>query len=118
MTTDSVTEAYVSRQPIYRSHMDLFGYELLFRDGEKDHAVIVDGDRATASVILNFFELGMERIVGKNRAFINLTRNFILDGHCVSLPSDRVVLEVHQFSAAKFCVLLQEAVWDERGGHH
>ncbi len=94
MTTDSVTEAYVSRQPIYRSHMDLFGYELLFRDGEKDHAVIVDGDRATASVILNFFELGLERIVGKNRAFINLTRNFILDGHCVSLPSDRVVLEV------------------------
>ena len=94
MTTDSVTEAYVSRQPIYRRHMDLFGYELLFRDGEKDHAVIVDGDRATASVILNFFELGMERIVGKNRAFINLTRNFILDGHCASLPSDRVVLEV------------------------
>jgi EAL and modified HD-GYP domain-containing signal transduction protein len=94
MTTDSATEAYVSRQPIYRTQLDLFGYELLFRDGVRDRAVIVDGDRATAAVILNFFELGMERIVGKNRAFINLTRNFILDGHCASLPHDRVVLEV------------------------
>ena len=95
MSTESVTEAYVSRQPIYRSKMDVYGYELLFRDsGAADRAVIVDGDRATAQVILNFIEIGLERIVGPDLAFINLTRNFILDGHCASLPKDRVVLEV------------------------
>ena len=61
------------------------------RDGS---AVIVDGDQATAQVILHFIEIGLEQNVGRELAFINLTRNFILEGHCASLPKDRVVLEV------------------------
>ena len=94
MNTDNTTAAYVSRQPIYRDHMDVYGYELLFRHNAVDRAVIVDGDKATAQVILNLIEFGLDQIVGDNPAFINLTRNFILDGHCRSLPQDHVVLEV------------------------
>ena len=95
MSTESVTEAYVSRQPIYCSKMDVYGYDLLFRNsGAMDRAVIVDGDQATAQVILNFIEISLEQIVGRALAFINLTRHFILEGHCASLPKDRVVLEV------------------------
>ena len=129
MSTESVTEAYVSRQPIYRSKMDVYGYELLFRDsGAADRAVIVDGDRATAQVILNFIEIGLERIVGPDLAFINLTRNFILDGHCASLPKDRVVLEVlkdvtadsaiiqslQQLSRQGYVIALDDFVYEER----
>lgn len=128
MSTESVTEAYVSRQPIYRSKMDVYGYELLFRDsGAADRAVIVDGDRATAQVILNFIEIGLERIVGPDLAFINLTRNFILDGHCASLPKDRVVLEVlkdvtadsaiiqslQQLSRQGYVIALDDFVYEE-----
>ena len=95
MTTDSAIAAYVSMQPIYHDALHVFGYELLFRNNAtSESAVIVDGDRATAQVILNLIEFGLDQIVGPDPAFINLTRNFILDGHCRSLPQDRVVLEV------------------------
>ena len=128
MSTESVTEAYVSRQPIYRSKMDVYGYELLFRDsGSTDEAAIVDGDRATAQVILNFIEIGLEQIVGRDLAFINLTRNFILEGHCASLPKDRVVLEVlenvtadpeiveslQKMSQQGYVIALDDFVYDE-----
>ena len=128
MSTESVTEVYVSRQPIYRSKMDVYGYELLFRDSSAtDRAVIVDGDRATAQVILNFIEIGLEQIVGRDLAFINLTRNFILEGHCASLPKDRVVLEVleditavpeiveslQKLSRQGYIIALDDFVYDE-----
>ena len=94
MNTGSATAAYVSRQPIYRKHMDVYGYELLFRDSATDRANVVDGDSATAQVILNFIEFGFDEIIREHLAFVNLTDNFILEGHCRSLPKDRVVLEV------------------------
>ena len=94
MTAESETTAYVSRQPIYTKRMDLYGYELLFRDSEINQANIVDGESATAQVILNFIEFGVNEIVGDHPAFINLTRDFILEGHCEALPKDRIVLEV------------------------
>ena len=86
MTVASAPTAYVSRQPIYKKHLDVYGYELLFRDSATDQANVSDGDSATAQVILNFIDFGFDEIVGDHLAFINLTRNFILDGHCASLP--------------------------------
>jgi c-di-GMP-related signal transduction protein len=85
----------VSRQPIYRADMREFGYELLFRDGNKNVATFTDGDHATASIIVNtFMDIGLNEVVGKNLAFINFERNLILGSYCESLPRDRVVLEI------------------------
>jgi len=97
--TDPKTEAstervLVSRQPIYQSDMTVFGYELLFRDGDIDHAVITDGAKATAQVIVNTWEIGMDAMVGKHLAFINFERDMLMGDYCESLPPDRVVLEV------------------------
>ena len=94
MTVESETTAYVSRQPIYTKRIEVYGYELLFRDSATNQANIVDGESATAQVILNFIEFGVNEIVGDHPAFINLTRDFILEGHCEALPKDRIVLEV------------------------
>ena len=93
-TVEYAPTAFVSRQPIYSNDMGVYGYELLFRDSATDRANIVDGDSATAQVILNFIEFGFDQMIGNRLAFINVTRNFIVDGHCASLPKDRVVLEV------------------------
>ena len=38
----------VSRQPIYRSDTTVLGYELLFRDGDNDHASFSDDSQATS----------------------------------------------------------------------
>lgn len=87
--------AFVGRQPIYGQSIDVFAYELLFRNNEINRASFTDGDAATAQVMLNtFVEIGLDHIVDNHLAFINLTRDFVLGNYCVALPKDRVVLEV------------------------
>src|SRR5438105_15509485 len=85
----------VGRQPIFLANMNVFGYELLFRDDETNCASFSDGDQATAQVILNTFtEMGLERVVGQQLAFINFGRNFIMGGYCEAIPQGRAVIEV------------------------
>src|SRR5947207_2967260 len=55
----------VSRQPIFNADLREYGYELLYRSNHEDHAVFSDGDQATAEVILNTFEIGLEELVGE-----------------------------------------------------
>ena len=87
--------ALVGRQPIYGRNVDVFAYELLFRNSEVNKATFDDGDAATAQVMLNtFIEIGLDHIVDQHLAFINLTRDFVLGNYCVALPKERVVLEV------------------------
>jgi EAL and modified HD-GYP domain-containing signal transduction protein len=88
--------AFVGRQPIYNCEMQVVAYELLFRGGEfHTSAEIIDADKATSQVLLNtFLEFGLDNIVGELPAFINLSRGFLLGHYQLSLPPDRVVLEV------------------------
>ena len=91
----TMNSAFVGRQPIYTPDLQLAAYEVLFRDSDENACNVEDGDQATAELILNLFaEIGLEQIVGKFPAFINVTQNFIVDGHAYSLPKDRIVLEV------------------------
>ncbi|HHJ13700.1 MAG TPA: EAL domain-containing protein [Gammaproteobacteria bacterium] len=86
---------FIGRQPIYDRDGGLYAYELLFRSAHNDKAHVIDGDRATSEVIINtFMEIGLDRIVGDRLAFINLTRSFFVDETTISLPRDRVVLEL------------------------
>src|SRR5437667_3369654 len=89
-----VDRTFVGRQPIYRDGVDVFAYELLSRDDELNCAAFTDGDRVTAQLTLNaFVEIGLDKVVGPNIAFVNVTRNFLLSEYCSSLPKERVVLE-------------------------
>lgn len=88
-------DIYIGRQPIFDRNLDVFAYELLFRSGMQNHAGEFDGDQATSRVIVNaFIEIGLDRIVGNQRAFINLTRGFVTSSAPLPFPKDRVVLEV------------------------
>ena len=90
-----MTDIYIARQPIYDRQLDVFAYELLFRNNRQNRAGIVDGDKATTDVIVNtFMEIGLNNIVEDRLAFINLTRSFFLDERMVTMPKDRVVLEL------------------------
>jgi EAL and modified HD-GYP domain-containing signal transduction protein len=120
--------AYLSRQPIYRQEMSVYGYELLYRNGNCDSANFIDGDQATAQVIHNAIEFGLDKVIGREElAFVNLTRKFILEDYCYSLPKDRVVLEVLEdisaedeiitklqaLSDAGYLIALDDFVYDE-----
>jgi EAL and modified HD-GYP domain-containing signal transduction protein len=89
-------DVFIARQPIFDRNMDVFAYELLFRNsGESFAANITDGDRATSTVILNtFIDIGIENLVGSRAAFINLTRLFISNPDLMLAPHNQLVLEV------------------------
>jgi EAL and modified HD-GYP domain-containing signal transduction protein len=75
--------------------MEVFGYELLFRDRESNHAEFRDEDEATAQVIVNtFMEIGLQEMVRDRRACINVSPKFLLSDFCEALPADRVILEL------------------------
>lgn len=88
-------DVFVGRQPIFDRALDVVAYELLFRSSDANWADITDGEYATSQVVHDaFMEIGLESLVGSKRAFINLTRDFILQDYTAVFPTDRVVLEV------------------------
>lgn len=85
---------YVSRQPIVRADLTLDAYELLFRSGPTVCGV-TDGCRATAQVLANTFtEIGFDRVAGPHKAFVNLTREFLVGEYPLPGRPDALVLEV------------------------
>ncbi|WP_396586339.1 EAL and HDOD domain-containing protein [Bermanella sp. R86510] len=71
----------LARQPIYNQALEVCAYELLFRQQSDDlHAEFSCGDKATSQVIMNAFgEAGLESICGEHPAYINFTRNLIME---------------------------------------
>ena len=89
--------ALVGRQTIYMADLDVFGYELLFRDSTTQNIAPqnLDGNLATANVMLNtYFEIGLENVVGNKKAFINLPESFISGEISLPLSNQSVVLEI------------------------
>ena len=92
----SLSDAYLARQPIFDRQMRIFGYEILYRAGP-ENAVdpYTEGDKATSSVLVDMFtHHDLERLIGDQRAFINLTPTFLRDPGMLPLSQDRLVLEV------------------------
>ncbi len=91
-----MTEAFVARQPIFDTRLQIYAYELLFRSsGENAAGERLDGGQATSQVIWNTFTVfGLDSLVGGARAFINFNRDLLLDDSSIILPPDRVVIEL------------------------
>ncbi len=91
-----MSETFIGRQAIYDRSLGVHAYELLYRTGtEINAATHVDGDKATARVLMNaFLELGAERLAGESVCFINLTESFLTGKLPLPLPAERVVVEV------------------------
>ncbi len=91
---------FIGRQAIFDRDLEVYAYELLYREGRTSAAPVIGGDQASSRVILNTFtELGLERLVGRHLAFINLTRSFFVDLPPVAFSKDRVVLELLEDTA-------------------
>lgn len=91
----ALTNFLIGRQPIYDRQHNVFAYELLFRDENNRAPALSEGTRASNQIIVDtLLEHGLHRIVGSHRAFINFTRENILEGTPLLLPKDRVVVEV------------------------
>ncbi len=75
--------SFAARQPIYDRALDVHAYQLLFRPGDADHAVVT-----------TFADIGLDALVGGRAGFVNVTRDFVMDGPVTLLPAGRVALEL------------------------
>ena len=86
---------FIGRQPILDRSQKTYGYELLFRDGPENVFNGQDPDHATMKVIdTSIGQMGIQKITGGRRAFINFTRNLLLEDYGNLLPRDQVVIEI------------------------
>jgi EAL and modified HD-GYP domain-containing signal transduction protein len=84
-----MTNVRIARQPILNDDQIVQGYELLYPTGEVDETL------AAARVTIEALsEIGLERLVGTSRAWINVTPEFSASDMVLNLPPDRVVLEL------------------------
>lgn len=82
---------FLGRQPILDAERNLFGYELLYREGKTDH-FSGDPEVATREVVDHWLMLLPDSRQGA--AFVNCTRNAIVDGFVTLLPPESTVLEI------------------------
>lgn len=87
-------QLYVARQPILSGNEQVFGYELLFRDGVEDYFRHTDADSASRSTLDTSILMGLDVLCDGRRAFINCTRETLLKDYVTLLPPAQVVVEI------------------------
>ena len=90
---DSKTIKYVARQPILDREEQVFGYELLFRDGLVN-AFSGDSDEASRATLDRSLLMGLDVLCDGRRAFVNCTRDTLINGLVTLLPPASTAVEV------------------------
>lgn len=87
-----MSDIFIGRQPIFDTDLNVYAYELLFRSkADEDDSSVIDGDAATSRVMLNaFLDIGFENLVGRHKAFINLTQYFLEYPERIIIPRARL----------------------------
>jgi len=89
-------EVFVARQPIFDIDKNVFAYELLFRTGlDNFYDTELDGDESTTKLITNSFLLiGLDTITKQKKAFINFTKNLLINKAPTVIPNDILSVEL------------------------
>lgn len=89
-------DTFVARQPIFDARQNVYAYELLFRSGiDKVLCDAPDLSRASSKVISDaLLLLGFESLTAGKMAFVNVTREVLVQDLVTLLPSDRTVVEI------------------------
>jgi c-di-GMP-related signal transduction protein len=84
----------VARQPILTRDEQVFGYELLFRDGVENYFYSSDPDAASRSTLDSSLLMGLDVLCAGRRAFVNCTREVLLKDYVTLLPPQQTVVEI------------------------
>lgn len=85
---------FVARQPIFHPDESIWGYELLFRTGLDNVAIVSDESQATASVIADGLSMALQGLPGDTRILINFPEQLLLDDVGFALPKQNCVVEI------------------------
>ncbi len=109
-------DAFIGRQPIFDRNIKVYAYELLYRHGFVNYAVIDDDDAASGTVLINLLlEIGLDNLVGQHKAFCNFPRGFLLQEKDLSFAADRLVVEVLETVEAEESIIAAVRGYSERG---
>ncbi len=88
-------DVLVARQPILDGGLQVAGYELLFRTPGASVAEVTESERATSQVIVDAIaEIGLGSLSAGHPAFVNVSRELLLQVRPLPLPPDRIVIEL------------------------
>ncbi len=88
------SEVFMARQPIYDRSQVLAAYEILYRADVMTDAGAIGTEESAQSLVTSLVDIGLNRLAGDVKAFINVDQNLLLSGALEILPKDRVVLEL------------------------
>ncbi|NOI67469.1 EAL domain-containing protein [Vibrio sp. 99-8-1] len=86
--------SYVARQPILNRQLDVIGYELLYRDGEKNAFPNIDLSIATKELLVEQCLVQQGRVIGDKKGFINFGYDTIISKVPLDFPVKQYVIEV------------------------
>lgn len=125
MSTENI---FLARQPIFDRELNLIGYELLFRPDireTEESATPFEGDQATSMVVFNALsEIGITNLVGNKKAFINFTRNHLINPPPSSPetivievlediePDDEVLAAIRALKTRGYTIALDDFVYE------
>ncbi len=89
-------EIFVARQPIFNTNQEVYAYELLYRDSDKNFfSGNVSADVATSILLMNsYFNFGLDSLIGKNKAFLNFEKELVMKDIPQLLDNQSVVIEL------------------------
>ncbi len=85
---------FIARQPIFDRQEHVYGYELLFRSGLENRYTGNDADAAARDVADNFLNADARTLTAGRKAFINCTRQFLVNEYATLLPKAEIVIEI------------------------
>lgn len=86
---------FIARQAIFNNLLELYGYELLYRDNNESTAFgSVSAVKATAGVLGGLFETGVEKIADNARVFINCDYEFLFSDSIELINPNKLIIEV------------------------
>ncbi len=85
---------FIARQPILTRDEQVFGYELLFRDGVENYFHCSDVEAAARSTLDASMLMGLDVLCGGRRAFVNCTYEVLLKDYITLLPANQTVIEI------------------------
>jgi c-di-GMP-related signal transduction protein len=88
-------DTFIARQPIFDKQQQVYAYELLFRSGLTNACQHPDLNEAASKVIADSgLLLGTENLTGGKKAFINVTREVLVNELVHLLPKELTVVEL------------------------
>ena len=91
------TEVFLGRQPIVDADRQVFGFEVLYRDGPGRTSSFDDPEAATRGVMERIFlQWGMEHLVGDHFGLVNASANLVVRGLHRAMPPEGMIIEIRE----------------------